>query len=124
MGSICDYCSLDPVPGGSLFRKMVRYPKSWVLKAGVWLCTKALAPLYDKSHLHQKITDIVGETRLADTLTNVVIPAYDMNGLHPVIFSTQQAGLHSSQLDFIYHALSWPVPVAIMPLVDCCIIAC
>ncbi|KAJ1393371.1 Patatin-like phospholipase domain [Sesbania bispinosa] len=85
--------SLDPLPGGSLFSKMVQFPKSWVLKAGVWFCTKAFAPLYDKSLLNQKITEILGGIRLADTLTNVVIPAYDMNDLHPVIFSTQQAGL-------------------------------
>ncbi|TKY61687.1 Patatin protein 2 [Spatholobus suberectus] len=83
----------DPLPGASLFRKMVTFPKSWVLKAGVWCWSKAFAPIYDRSNLKEKITEIVGGIHLTDTLTNVVIPAYDMKSLHPVIFSTQQAGL-------------------------------
>ncbi|CAI8606705.1 unnamed protein product [Vicia faba] len=39
-------------------------------------------------HLHEKAHELLQETRLHDTLTNVVIPTFDTVDLHPVIFSS------------------------------------
>ncbi|RDX60231.1 Patatin-like protein 2, partial [Mucuna pruriens] len=65
-----------------------------------------------RSHLNEKIIEIVGDICLSDTLTNVVIPAYDMKSLHPVIFSTQKAKRMKSQIqlaDVIMSTTAAPV---------------
>ena len=61
-----------------------------IAMAGVWAFAKLKAPEYDGVHLRRKIKEFCGDTLLAETLTNVVIPAYDMQDLRPLIFSTQQ----------------------------------
>ncbi|XP_004515339.1 patatin-like protein 4 [Cicer arietinum] len=45
-------------------------------------------PKYDGEFLHSKTREILGEFRLHDTLTNVVIPTYDIKKVHPIIFSS------------------------------------
>ncbi|PON42052.1 Patatin-related protein [Trema orientale] len=75
-------------PNQGFFQK---YVVSHVKKAAIWCLVRLLAPKYDGCHLHQKIKEIAGDTLLANTLTNVVIPAYDMQNLCPHVFSTQQA---------------------------------
>ncbi|CAJ2665004.1 unnamed protein product [Trifolium pratense] len=45
-------------------------------------------PKYDGKFLHDKAHEILPETRLNDTLTNVVIPTFDIKNVHPVIFSS------------------------------------
>ncbi|PON99257.1 Patatin-related protein [Trema orientale] len=62
-----------------------------IATAGAQIMSSLRAPEYDGLHLRRKVKEIVGDTLLADTLTNVVIPAYDMQNLRPIIFSTQQA---------------------------------
>jgi hypothetical protein len=60
-------------------------------------------PKYDGEFLHSKIEGLLGATRVNETLTNVVIPAFDVKNLQPTIFSTfdvcdpvfDHAGLHS-----------------------------
>ncbi|QCD98939.1 Acyl transferase/acyl hydrolase/lysophospholipase [Vigna unguiculata] len=47
-------------------------------------------PSYDGKYLHQLIRERLGETRLHQTLTNVVIPTFDIKRLQPTIFSTFQ----------------------------------
>ncbi|RDY10580.1 Patatin-like protein 1, partial [Mucuna pruriens] len=44
-------------------------------------------PKYDGKFLHNKTRDLLNNTRLSQTLTNVVIPSFDLKKLHPVIFS-------------------------------------
>ncbi|KAJ1415422.1 Patatin-like phospholipase domain [Sesbania bispinosa] len=44
-------------------------------------------PKYDGKFLHNIIGDLLKDTRLNQTLTNVVIPTFDLKKLHPVIFS-------------------------------------
>ncbi|XP_058746850.1 patatin-like protein 6 [Vicia villosa] len=44
-------------------------------------------PKYDGKFLHDKAREILQESRLHDTLTNLVIPAFDILKVHPVIFS-------------------------------------
>ncbi|KAL2544658.1 Patatin-like protein 2 [Forsythia ovata] len=48
------------------------------------------APKYNGKYLHQLIRDNLGQTRLHQTLTNVVIPTFDIKRLQPVIFSSYE----------------------------------
>ncbi|ONK74210.1 uncharacterized protein A4U43_C03F3930 [Asparagus officinalis] len=71
-------------------------PKIFPQKGGIlsWAFsfTKTLmGPKYNGKYLHSKIQQLLGETRLHQTLTNVVIPAFDVNLLQPTIFSTFQS---------------------------------
>ncbi|XP_072965163.1 patatin-like protein 5 [Typha angustifolia] len=50
-----------------------------------------MGPKYDGKYLRKLVNDLLGETRLAQTLTNVVIPAFDIRILQPAIFSTIKA---------------------------------
>ncbi|CAN8284437.1 unnamed protein product [Cochlearia groenlandica] len=47
-------------------------------------------PKYDGVYLHQLIKDKLGDIRLHQTLTNVVIPTFDIKHLQPTIFSTYE----------------------------------
>ncbi|KAJ4914195.1 Patatin-like protein 3 [Raphanus sativus] len=48
-------------------------------------------PKYNGKYLRKVIEDFLGGTRLTQTLTNVVIPCFDIKKLQPVIFSSYQA---------------------------------
>ncbi|XP_020685226.1 patatin-like protein 2 [Dendrobium catenatum] len=45
-------------------------------------------PKYDGKYLHSLVKDILGDTKLHQTLTNVVIPTFDIKLLQPTIFSS------------------------------------
>ncbi|XP_030454255.2 patatin-like protein 2 [Syzygium oleosum] len=47
-------------------------------------------PRYDGKYLHSLVKEKLGDTRLHQTLTHVVIPAFDIKRLQPTIFSTYQ----------------------------------
>ncbi|KAG8097458.1 hypothetical protein GUJ93_ZPchr0013g37732 [Zizania palustris] len=59
------------------------------------MATAALAalarPRYNGKYLRSGIRSMLGETRVRDTLTNVVIPTFDVRLLQPIIFSTYDA---------------------------------
>ncbi|KAL3505175.1 hypothetical protein ACH5RR_035016 [Cinchona calisaya] len=52
-------------------------------------------PKYDGKYLHQVMREKLGETRLHETVTNIVIPTFDIKNLQPTIFTTYK------QFDFI-----------------------
>ncbi|KAK1392479.1 Patatin [Heracleum sosnowskyi] len=54
------------------------------------ICKVFWGPKYDGKYLHGVVTEKFRETRLADTLTNVVIPTFDIKHLQPKIFSTYE----------------------------------
>ncbi|XP_016456565.1 patatin-2-Kuras 1-like [Nicotiana tabacum] len=56
------------------------------------------APKYDGKYLHNVLQEKLGETRLNQTLTNVVIPTFDMKKLQPIIFTKSEIA-NSPQLD-------------------------
>ncbi|BBH06157.1 PATATIN-like protein 4 [Prunus dulcis] len=67
------------------------FPQSRGLCAAVVDLVKVLTgPKYDGKYLHKLIRNIVGDKRLDQTLTNVVIPTFDVKKLLPVIFSSYQ----------------------------------
>ncbi|KAJ3704975.1 hypothetical protein LUZ61_008680 [Rhynchospora tenuis] len=45
-------------------------------------------PKYNGKYLHSVIRQYLGELRLHDTLTNVVIPTFDITRMYPAIFSS------------------------------------
>ncbi|CAM8985481.1 unnamed protein product [Rhodiola kirilowii] len=50
---------------------------------------KALAgPKYDGKYLHKIVKEKLGDIRLHQTLTNIVIPTFDIKRLEPVVFSS------------------------------------
>ncbi|XP_048131281.1 patatin-like protein 2 [Rhodamnia argentea] len=52
---------------------------------------KAVAgPKYDGKYLHKIVREELGDKRLHQTLTNVVIPTFDIETLQPTIFSSYQ----------------------------------
>ncbi|KAI6700087.1 hypothetical protein NL676_014411 [Syzygium grande] len=48
-------------------------------------------PKYDGEKLRSIVNGLLGDTTLSQTLTNVVVPAFDIKRLQPVIFSTNDA---------------------------------
>jgi len=54
-------------------------------------------PKYDGKYLHSLVKEKLGNTRLHQTLTNVVIPTFDIKQLQPTIFSSFKVKL--SQLN-------------------------
>lgn len=45
-------------------------------------------PKYDGNYLRTVVNELIGDLTLNQTLTNVVIPAFDIKILQPVIFTT------------------------------------
>ncbi|XP_078156824.1 patatin-like protein 2 [Carex rostrata] len=63
---------------------------------GGLLCSM-MGPRYTGEYLHSKIRELLGETRLHDTVTEVVVPTFDINFLQPTIFSTNEAKVDPSK---------------------------
>ena len=49
-----------------------------------------LGPKYDGENLHKVVRETLKETRLHETLTNIVVPTFDIKYLQPMIFSSYQ----------------------------------
>ncbi|KAJ1265919.1 hypothetical protein BS78_08G110400 [Paspalum vaginatum] len=48
-------------------------------------------PKYDGRYLRSVVRELLGETRVSQALTNVVIPTFDIKLLHPTVFTTNDA---------------------------------
>ncbi|KAJ0024898.1 hypothetical protein Pint_08826 [Pistacia integerrima] len=53
-------------------------------------------PKYDGKYLHNLVKEMLGEKRLHQTLTNVVIPTFDIRKLQPTIFSSYEVAKNPS----------------------------
>ncbi|XP_060668143.1 patatin-like protein 4 [Ziziphus jujuba] len=58
---------------------------------------EVLRPQYDGDSLHNLIKNSVKDKRLHETLTNVIIPTFDIKNLQPVTFSTLKAKRDESE---------------------------
>lgn len=47
-----------------------------------------LGPKYNGKYLHELTNQLLGDLTIKETLANVIIPAFDIKLLQPVIFST------------------------------------
>ncbi|CAD5176680.1 unnamed protein product [Musa acuminata subsp. malaccensis] len=61
---------------------------SWPFNTAAKVIRAIIGPRYDGKYLHELIRRNLGETRLHQTLTNVVIPTFDIKRLQPTIFSS------------------------------------
>ncbi|GMI82623.1 PHOSPHOLIPASE A 2A, PATATIN-LIKE PROTEIN 2, phospholipase A 2A [Hibiscus trionum] len=55
-----------------------------------------MGPKYDGKYLHGILREKLGETKLHQTLTNVVIPTFDIKKLQPTIFSSYEVRIDPS----------------------------
>ncbi|XP_057975382.1 patatin-like protein 2 [Malania oleifera] len=66
--------------------------KRGILRGSIRKVIKSIAgPKYDGKYLRRLVREKLGETRLHETLTHVVIPSFDIKYLQPTIFSTYEA---------------------------------
>ncbi|XVF57448.1 hypothetical protein PTKIN_Ptkin06aG0206300 [Pterospermum kingtungense] len=65
--------------------------REYIKRAANALIEKQFLPKYNAENLKKAIEDKVGERKLSDTLTNVIIPSYDIKLLQPTVFSTLKA---------------------------------
>nr|GMD99381.1 patatin-like protein 2 [Ipomoea batatas]GME09835.1 patatin-like protein 2 [Ipomoea batatas] len=69
--------------------KIFPQKRGWFCK--IWqLIRSVFLPKYDGKYLHSLVKEELKDIRLKDTLTNVVIPTFDIKCLQPVIFSTYE----------------------------------
>ncbi|KAF5468301.1 hypothetical protein F2P56_012464 [Juglans regia] len=69
------------------------FPQSrcWPIFAAARKFIGALSgPKYDGKYLHSLVREKLGSTRISQTLTNVVIPTFDLKRLQPTIFSSYE----------------------------------
>lgn len=67
------------------------FPQNRGLFASIRNTLKLLnGPKYDGAYLHHIIREKLGESRLHQTLTNVVIPTFDIKNMQPTIFSSYE----------------------------------
>lgn len=70
------------------------FPQNNNLFSKIFKLGKALlGPQYDGKYLHSVIQEKLGGTKLHQTLTNIVIPTFDIKRLQPTIFSSFQVHL-------------------------------
>ncbi|XP_042395071.1 patatin-like protein 2 [Zingiber officinale] len=62
--------------------------RSGCLNPALKLLDAFTGPRYDGKFLQSKIQELLGDKKLSQTLTNVVIPTFDIKLLQPVFFST------------------------------------
>ncbi|XP_022144317.1 patatin-like protein 2 isoform X2 [Momordica charantia] len=68
-------------------------PKIFPQKRSLWVAKiiKALSgPKYNGKYLHKLVKEKLGDTKLHQTLTNIVIPTFDIRLLQPTIFSSYE----------------------------------
>ncbi|KAK7352394.1 hypothetical protein VNO80_17814 [Phaseolus coccineus] len=70
-------------------------PKIFPQRSSMWGWIEKLlrslgGPKYDAKYLQGVVREKLGETRLHETLTNIVIPTFDIKSLQPIIFSSYQ----------------------------------
>ena len=53
---------------------------------GLW--KSMMGPKYNGEYLHTVVKELLGDTRVDQTLKNIVIPTFDIKLLQPTIFST------------------------------------
>ncbi|KAG1342257.1 putative Patatin-like protein 1 [Cocos nucifera] len=73
------------------------FPQCGGILAPIMRMVRALwGPRYNGNYLHKLIREYLGSMRLNQTLTNVVIPTFDIKRLHPTIFSSYQVRCKST----------------------------
>ncbi|XP_038975347.1 patatin-like protein 2 isoform X1 [Phoenix dactylifera] len=92
-------------------------PKIFPQKTGIFsstcnLFTVVTGPKYDGKYLHSIIRELLGETRLHQALTNIVIPTFDIKLLQPTIFSTFEVSVCHPSIT-LSHFVSLILPLCV-----------
>lgn len=61
-----------------------------------------MRPKYSGKHLRKTICMVLGDRRLHETLTSVVIPTFDIKLLQPTVFTTFEVNLYIYRERYIY----------------------
>ena len=79
------------------------------------LVKSLLGPLYDGKYLHSVLKDELQSIKLSQAITDVIIPAFDIKRMQPVIFSTYEVPNFKFTIQFsgsgsttVYNYLNWP----------------
>ncbi|XP_072981001.1 patatin-like protein 1 [Typha angustifolia] len=72
-------------------RKIFPQRNCGLLNKPLNLVAAVTGPKYNGKYLHSIIQSLLKDTKLSRTLTNVVIPTFDVKSLQPIIFSTFEA---------------------------------
>lgn len=64
---------------------------TWCSNGPFGLLKSMMGPKYNGEHLHSVVKKLLGDTRVDQTLTNIVIPTFDIKLMQPTIFSTYDA---------------------------------
>lgn len=59
-------------------------------------------PKFNGKYLHELVEGFLGDRKLSQSLTNVVIPCFDIKKLQPVIFSSYQVTRIINPSTYIY----------------------
>ncbi|XVF22860.1 hypothetical protein REPUB_Repub12eG0207600 [Reevesia pubescens] len=70
--------------------KIFPQPRSSLFGEAIKLIKACWGPKYEGNYLHSLLKEELGNTRLHQTLTNVVIPTFDIKKLQPTVFSNYQ----------------------------------
>ncbi|XP_006659497.2 patatin-like protein 2 [Oryza brachyantha] len=62
-----------------------------VSKGPLGLIKSLAGPKYDGRHLHSVVQELLAGKRVHETITNIVVPTFDIKLLQPTIFSTYEA---------------------------------
>ncbi|KAJ4753346.1 Patatin [Rhynchospora pubera] len=63
-------------------------PKSGAIGKATTLISSVKGPKYCGTYLRSLVREMLGETTISETLTNLVIPTFDIKSLEPTIFTT------------------------------------
>ncbi|XP_020255281.1 patatin-like protein 2 [Asparagus officinalis] len=77
--------------------KIFPQKNTWIFDSVLRLIKAAAGPKYDGKFLCFKVRELLGETKLNQSLTNIVIPTFDIKLLQPVLFSTFEAKTETSK---------------------------
>ncbi|KAM0952532.1 putative patatin-like phospholipase domain, Acyl transferase/acyl hydrolase/lysophospholipase [Dioscorea sansibarensis] len=76
------------------------FPQPWGLLGEAFNIFKRLGgPKYNGTYLHKIIKEKLGNSKLHETLTNIVIPTFDIKQLQPTIFSSYEVKSNNSSMD-------------------------
>ncbi|XP_050204946.1 patatin-like protein 3 isoform X2 [Mercurialis annua] len=71
------------------------FPQTKGIFSGISNLGKALTgPKYDGKYLHELLRSILKDTKLNETITNLVIPAFDIKKMQPTIFSSYKVAAY------------------------------
>ncbi|KAK4755958.1 hypothetical protein SAY87_009715 [Trapa incisa] len=66
------------------------FPQDCVFGSAAKIIRAVIGPNYSGKYLHKVVGELLGEKKLHETITNIVVPTFDIKILQPTIFSSYQ----------------------------------